>query len=235
MNIIKQNWSKQEGKEFINYLESFQNKERILWTKNIVNTNMKVLAIKSPVLKAIVKELKQGNFISFLELKLGDYYENTVINAHLICSIRDFPLMKKYLDIYIESVDNWSSCDTLKFKVKGNEKEFYLLSLEYSKDCRPFVRRIGMFILFKLIENDEYLPKIFECLNCFKDEKEYYVNMVNAWLICECFIKRREETIEFLKTHQLNKFTINKAISKCRDSYRVCQKDKNMLLTYRCL
>ena len=40
----------------------------------------------------------------------------------------------------------------------------------------------------------------------FKDEKEYYVNMLNAWLVCELFIKRREKTIEFLTNNNLNKF-----------------------------
>jgi len=36
-----------------------------------------------------------------------------------------------------------------------------------------------------------------------------------------------------LKHHKLNKFTINKAISKCRDSYRVSNDDKEKLKEYR--
>jgi hypothetical protein len=70
-------------------------------------------------------------------------------------------------------------------------------------------------------------------INEFEKETEYYVNMINAWLICELFIKKREETIEFLKDNKLNKFTINKAISKCRDSYRVSKEDKEMLLKFK--
>ena len=53
--------------------------------------------------------------------------------------------------------------------------------------------------------------------------------MANAWLICECFVKCRKETLEFLKKHKLNTFTINKFISKCRDSYRVSNEDKELL------
>ena len=67
----------------------------------------------------------------------------------------------------------------------------------------------------------------------FYDEKEYYVNMMNAWIFCECFIKQRDKTMEYLKRHKLNKFTINKGISKCRDSYRVSDIDKEMLIKYR--
>jgi 3-methyladenine DNA glycosylase AlkD len=70
-------------------------------------------------------------------------------------------------------------------------------------------------------------------MNSFYNEDHYYVNMMNAWIFCECFIKRREKTIAFLKTHKLNKFTINKGISKCRDSFRVSKEDKEMLLGYK--
>ncbi len=57
--------------------------------------------------------------------------------------------------------------------------------------------------------------------------------MANAWLLCECFIKQREKTLAFLEKNNINKFAINKAISKCRDSYRVSDKDKKKLLKYK--
>ena len=90
-----------------------------------------------------------------------------------------------------------------------------------------------MFILFKLIDKDEYIDKIYDMLNGFETEKEYYVNMMNAWLICELFIKRRDKTLKFLECNRLNRFTINKGISKCRDSFRVSEEDKLLLLNYR--
>lgn len=230
MELIKDNWTKDDGIEFIKYLETFKREEKVEWTKNIVNTKMKVIAIKSPEINAIVKQIKKGNFLSFLDLKLNDYYENTIINANLITAIKDFEVMKKYLDEYIRRIDNWASCDTLKFNVKNNEENFMNLSKEYIKDELPFVRRIGMFILFKFIENDKYIDEIYNRLNQFENETDYYVNMMNAWLICELFIKRRDKTLEFLKNNKLNKFTINKAISKCRDSFRVSEEDKAELL-----
>ena len=57
--------------------------------------------------------------------------------------------------------------------------------------------------------------------------------MINAWLVCELFIKRREKTLKFLQNNRLNSFTINKAISKCRDSFRVSNADKKMLLDFK--
>jgi len=233
MELVKNEWSKDEGREFIKYLETFKREEKVMWTKNLLNTKMNVLAIKSHEINLIVKEIKKGNYLSFLDLNLNDYYENTAINGNLISKIRDFDIMKSYLDKYSKSADNWATCDLLKFNVKKNEERFFRLSEEYTNSELPFVRRIGMSVLFKFIDNDKYIDKIYDMLNKFEDENEYYVNMMNAWLLCELFIKRREKTIEFLKNNRLNKFTINKGISKCRDSFRVSAKDKEFLLNFR--
>jgi 3-methyladenine DNA glycosylase AlkD len=162
-----------------------------------------------------------------------NYFENTSINGFLISNIKDFYTMKKYLDIYINKVDNWASCDLLSFNIKGNEDNYMTLLKEYIKRDKTFVRRIGIVILFNYVKDKKYLKYIFNILNSFYDETEYYVNMINAWLVCECFIKHRYETIEFLDTNKLNKFTINKAIQKCRDSFRVSKDDKEMLLKYK--
>ena len=233
MELIKNNWTKEDGVEFIKYLETLKREEKVEWTKNIVNTNMKVLAIKSPELNSIIKQIKKGNFLSFLDLNLNNYHENTIINGNLIVTIKDFEVMKRYLDKYSKKIDNWASCDTLKFNVKNNEEKFMRLSKDYIKSELPFVRRIGMLILFKFIDNDKYIDEIYNRLNQFENETEYYVNMINSWLLCELFIKRRDKTLEFLKNNRLNKFTINKAISKCRDSYRVSDDDKVLLLKFK--
>lgn len=233
MDLVKDKWNKNDGLEFIKYLESLENKEKIEWTRRILNTAMPLLAIKTPVLKNIAKGISKGNYVSFLDLELDGYYEVLTISGSLLTKIDDFKTMKEYLDKYLSKIDNWSSCDLLSFNLKGSEKEFYNLALEYVKNSNPFIRRTGLNILFRLIDNDEYIDNIFSVMNSFYDETHYYVNMMNSWLFCECFIKRRDKTIEFLKNHKLNKFTINKGISKCRDSYRVSKEDKEMLLKYR--
>ncbi len=233
MILLKEVWNENDGKEFIKYLESLKNADKVEWTKKILNTNMPVLAIKTPVIKDMVKKIMSGNYLSFLDLQLNKYYENYAINGTIISKIDDFNLMKKYLDKYVFEIDNWSLCDLLSFKIKNKEKEFYNLLLQYINHDKPFVRRVGFVILFHFIDNDEYTDKIFEIMNKFYNEEDYYVNMINAWLFCEMFIKKREQTIKFLKNHKLNKFTINKGISKCRDSYRISKEDKEMLLKYK--
>ncbi len=233
MELIKEKWSKSDISEFQEYLRTFENVDKLEWTKNILNTELPLLAIKTPDMKNIIKEIYKGNYLSFLDLMIWEYYENTAINGYLISKIKDFDTMKKYLDIYSAKADNWATCDLLSFNVKNNEEKFFNLVLEYIKSNKPFVRRIGMSILFNFISNDDYIEKIFELLDGFKTEEHYYVNMMNAWLLCECFIKQRDKTIDYLCHNNLNKFTINKAVQKCRDSYRVSEYDKEMLLRYK--
>ena len=70
MNLVKDNWTKDDIKPFLDYLNQFKREEKIDWTKNIINTNMKVLAILSKDIKSIIKEIGKGNFISFLDLEI---------------------------------------------------------------------------------------------------------------------------------------------------------------------
>lgn len=235
MELIKNHWSAEDGKEFQKYLLTFsKGEDKSAWEKRIVNTQMPCIAVPSPQVQLIVKTIAKGNFMEFLDLNLWDNFTNTSINGSLICRIKDFEVMKKYLKEYAEKIDNWASCDLLKFQIKeSNKADYFALSQELITSSKPFIRRMGITILFKLVDDDNYIPEIFDIMNSFENEEEYYVNMVNAWLFAECFTKQREKTLEFLKTHKLNKFTINKGIQKCRDSFRISAEDKEMLLSFK--
>lgn len=233
MELIKDNWNKNDISEFQKYLKTYENNKRKEWTTNLLKTELPVLCMKTPDIKEIVKKISKGNYLSFLDFMIWEYYENTAINGFLITKIKDFGTMKKYLDIYSSRADNWATCDLLSFNIKSNEEKYFNLTLEYIKSKKPFVRRIGMSILFNFINNDKYNDKIFNLLDRFENEEHYYVNMMNAWLLCECFIKQREKTLKYLQSNKLNKFTINKAVQKCRESFRVNESDKDMLLKYK--
>lgn len=208
--------------------------DKAAWEKRIVNTQLPCIAVDAKIVGRIVKEIAKGNFLEFLDLNLWEHFTNTSINGSLICKIKDFEVMTTYLKAYANRIDNWASCDLLKFPVKEtNKAQYYALSKEFMKSDKPFVRRMGITILFKLVDDNTYIDRIFTALNSFEKEEEYYVNMVNAWLFAECFTKQREKTLEFLKTQRLNKFTLNKGIQKCRDSFRINPQDKEMLLQYK--
>lgn len=235
MELTKDLWVESDIAEFEKFLISFSKGEyKGSFEKRIINTQLHCIAVPSFVVNDIVRKISKGNFISFIDLWVWNNFTETSIIGKLISKIKNFNLLKKYLTIYANKADNWATCDCLKLNITENNKnDFYNFSLELIKSPKPFVKRIGLNIIMKLINFEKYLDRIFAVLNSFKTETEYYVNMMIAWIVCECFTKHRDKTFAFLKTHNLNKFTINKAISKCRDSFRVTKEDKETLLMYK--
>ena len=229
MELVKSIWADSDMIEFQTYLEGFSKPDRVDWTRNIINTKLPCFAIPTKVIKDIAKGISKGDILSFIDNNKLLTYDNMAINGFLITKIKDFQTMKKYLKEYANKVDNWSHCDLLKFEItKENEGQFLDLSKELLKSEKPFVRRIGLIILFKFL-NDEHINEVLNICNSLHDEEAYYVNMCVAWLMCEAFIKCRENVMNMLEAHKLNDFIFNKFVSKCRDSYRVSESDKVML------
>lgn len=243
MNLVKEHWQKSDITEFEKYLLSFsKGKEKGYFEKRIINTNLKCIAVPCSVVYKIVREIAKGNFIEFIDLWIWNNYTETSIIGKLICKIKDFEKFGNYLKIYANKSDNWATCDCLKFNInEENIEKFFNLACTLIKEDKPFVKRTGLNILFKMlnfgeykyIDKEKYIDKILALLPSFKNEEHYYVNMMVAWLVAESFVKHREKTLNFLKTNALNKFTLNKAISKCHDSFRVSDIDKEMLKTFR--
>ncbi len=232
MKLVKEKWLKKDIEEYNKYLKSIRNEDKIEWTKNIVNTKMDVLAIKTNVLRDIAKEIMKGNYLSFLEQNNHLYYESLVISGIIISNIKDFNLLKKYLYKYSLLIDSWASCDILSFKTKNKEEDYYNLALEYINYPLEFQKRLGISMLFPLV-NDIYIDRILSIIDSFTEASYYYVDMILAWLLCDSFIKERDKTLQFFKKNNANNFVINKAISKCHDSYRVTKEDKEMLKKYK--
>ncbi len=235
MILTKEHWNKNDISDFQNYLLSFsKGVEKSIWEKRIVNTNLPCIAVPSTKVSLLVRQIMKGNFKEFLELWIWENHTNTIIIGSIISKIKDFDLMANYLKKYASMCDNWATCDVLKFNItENNAQDFFNLAKSYVQKQKTFEKRIGYLILLKLVNFNAYIDKIFEILNNSNQETEYYVNMIKAWLLCECFVKHRLETLSFLENSNLDKFTINKAISKCRDSFRVSDEDKALLLKYK--
>lgn len=222
---------------FNRYLLTFKNTpEKVARRTTIINTKLPVLAIYSKESKLIVKTIKDNvNIIDFLNMSDFTYYEHTMIYGSLLKYLKSFDEVKHYLKVLSLKTDNWATCDNLPFKDlnKKYDEELSLLSLEYLKSELPFERRIGFNILFSLINIKQYNALTFSVLNDFDNEDEYYVNMMIGWLLCELYIKDQAGTLNYLKTNRLNKQAINLFVQKCRDSFRVSDEDKAMLLKYK--
>ncbi len=227
-------WEKEDIERLNEYLVSISNPDRVEWLTKIVNTNLKVLSVRMKCLDEIVKEIRKGNMISYLDCKNFETLDALTIYGKLIVYLKDIDLIKKYLYLYLPNVDNWQLIDIVSFKIKEeNADKFLNLAKELIKVGKPFYIRMGVRIIFNMLSFDKYLEDIFNILAGLKTSEEYYVNMMVAWTLCEGFIKQRERTLVFLETGEMNDFVANKTVSKCRDSFRVSDLDKEMLLKFR--
>lgn len=233
MEFEKCHWSKNDFENLREYEKTIKGSEHdCSWEQKIVNTKLECFARTSSKAKETAKQIKKGNYLEFLEnIEIQNHFESLVV-VNLINTIKDFKTYEECLDRFVLTIDNWSSVDTLKFDKIDNENLVYL-SEKYLNSDKPFVRRLGVNFWFELIKDENYFSKAFEVLDKLADEQEYYVNMSGAWLLAECMAKNREKTIEYFENHKTNAFVINKGISKCRDSFRVSQEDKDFLLKFK--
>ena len=218
-------------KKYYKLLEDSKNEDKIEFTKRVVNTKKPCLGILVPEQKRIVKSLIDVRK-EVLDIMPNKYHEALMIDAYLINTIKDYKEQIKYIEKLAKYVDTWSVTDSLKFRIKGNEEAYFQYAKELLQSKEPFKRRIGIRIFFQYIKTN-YIKDIFVELDKLKDEEEYYVNMAISWLLCEAFIKNRDITLAYFKDNKLNSFAINKAISKCHDSFRVSREDKELLKNFR--
>lgn len=213
-------------------LESVGNPEKVEWSRKIIQTKMPMLAVMSPQIKGIVKSIGADEVISYLECEDFKHYENTIVYAKMLSKVKNFDDFVRYLNKLIVVMDNWATVDLIEWKVNArNCSQMLELAKQLITDSRPFARRTGVRILFKLLD-DKHINEVLKIVATLKFENEYYVNMCVAWLLCDCFIKQREKALAFLNSENVNDFVMTKTVSKCCDSFRVSLEDKKLLKSF---
>ena len=224
-----------DGKEYNKLLkkldEAKENKDYIDFTSKIVNTNYKIIGIKTPNLKKIAKEIGKTDIISYLNICKDNTYEEVILQGLAISYIKDVKTSIKCFNKFIKKIDSWAICDTViaSMKIVKKNKEIYYKEIEkYIKSKDEFIVRVGIILLLDYYIDDIYIDNIFELINNINRE-EYYINMGIAWLVSVCFVKQKDKTYKYLKNNNLDKFTYNKAIQKMIESFRVEDSDKDIL------
>ena len=182
------------------------------------------LGVRIPEIRAIVKEISPSDFEEFLATK-PVAIEEVTMRGFLIARL-PYDEILKYFDSQVEYLDNWCTVDTfcaaLRKKIQQHKADFLNNKVEkLLKAENEFAVRTGIVLLLDCYMDIDYLHLIFDRIESLKNRDEYYIKMVLAWLIAECFIKYPDETYGYLQFSNLDKWTFNKAISKICDSYRV--------------
>ena len=233
---IPEKWNEDNYKKFIKYLINIQDlKYKEFHSSLVLNSKYEIIGIRLPVMRNIAKEIAKSNIEEFLKFAQNKYYEEVMIQGLVISHIKNETIFYKYFKKHTKKIDNWALCDCFCSSIKivrKYEDKYFKEAIKFALDENEFISRIGIVLILDHFINKKNLNTIFDTVNKIKSDK-FYINMAEAWLICEMYIKYPKETTEFLKKNNLNKFTQNKAISKIHDSYRVSMEEKELLNNYK--
>ena len=235
MTYLPTIWTKETYQQFIEYLISIKEDKYKEFHSKLCFTKYEILGIRLPIISKIVKQISKTNYEDFLNLTKSNYYEEVMIEGLVISTIKDELLFDKYFNKYIHKIDNWSICDSFCNSidiVKQNPNKYFNLCKELSLSKEEFISRVGLITILNYFIKEEYLKDMFNILDNITSDK-YYINMAEAWLVCELYIYYPQETEKYLKNNKLNNFAHNKSISKIRESYRISQETKDYLNTLK--
>ena len=235
-SLENEKWSEKTYKSFVKYLISLQDlKYREFHTSLVLNSKYEFIGIRVPMMRDVSKKIAKGNIEEFLKYAQDKYYEEVMIQGLVIAHIKDEKIFDKYFKKFIKKIDNWAICDSFCSSckiVEKHEDKYFTEAIELCLNSKEFISRVGLIIILDHFIKEENLPIIFDTLNKITSDK-FYINMAEAWLVCEMYTKFPKETEKFLKKNYMNNFTQNKAISKIHDSFRVSAKEKELLKKYK--
>lgn len=220
-----------EYQKLIDLLFTQRDEKYSEFNKKIVNTQIKIVGVRSPALGKIIKQLKKDN-VDPSAWKWHDYLEVDFLIASMMLShLKTVEEKYAFIGEFLKETDNWAVVDSLSGGFSISDFSIGLKWIKkFSVSKYPFVRRFAYVHALNNFVQKENLSEIFKVM---KPDEHYYVRMGQAWLLAECFLEDSIATEAFLKENPLDDWTINKAISKIHDSFRVSSETKEYLKKYR--
>ena len=192
-----------------------------------------IIGVRSPELKALIKEYRNADMSDFLADLPHKYIEESYIHAQLINRIRVFDECLDAAEKFLPYVDNWETCDSLAPKAFGKNKPALLQKIkEWHASSHTYTVRFGTGCLMRYFLDDDFDVKCAEMAASVRSE-EYYINMMTAWYFATALAKHYDDILPFIGQHKLDKWTHNKAIQKAIESYRITTEQKEYLRTLK--
>ncbi len=190
----------------------------------------RIIGVRIPVLRKIAKRA----YIENAENKC-EYYEEIMVYG-LSLSFRKCSAREHIEDLkrFVPLIDNWAVCDSCCSAFKFTNK-YKAEMLDFILSCigkGEYETRFSVVMLMDYYLCDGYIDKTLEIISSLESEY-YYVNMALSWAVQAAFVNQREKALALIKSKTLKPEVQNKAIQKIRDSYRVSDEDKKLLLNYK--
>ena len=193
-----------------------------------------VIGIRMPAMRKLAKEFaKKEEAATFLKQLPHTYYDENVLHALLIASMKDYDACMEAVEAFLPYIDNWAVCDCLSPKIFGKQKEELLEKIRlWIPSTHTYTCRFGIGMLMRWFLDEDFKQEYLEMPAAVRSE-EYYVNMMTAWFFATALAKQWDAAIPYLEQPRLDLWTHNKAIQKARESYRITPVQKEYLKTLK--
>lgn len=194
------------------------------FNKKFISTSYQIIGVRIPLLRKFSKEIEP----EYIELDKNLTHEEILLYGFAASQIKNENEQLEYLSNILPFIDNWCTCDCIVGSLKkltGEKSYQYFTNLLNNE--KEFDIRVGIVGLMRFFIKTDKIYEILENLSQIKSSA-YYVKMATAWFyaeLCTINFDLAYETISKIE----NKFILNKAISKAKESYRVSADKKEKL------
>ena len=219
--ITKSNYS-----DFLARLTSLADeKYRAFQTKLVPNEEAsRILGVRMPALRTLAKEIGRGDPRGFLAVCGDDYYEERMLRALVTGKIKpeSFEDLCALAGDMLPYVNNWAVCDCFCMDLKAVKRfrEPFFDHIETYLDGDEWAQRVGLVLMLSYYLDGEYIDRVLRRVDRIHTDA-YYVRMAQAWLLATAAAKCPEPTVAYFADNSLDSATLNKAIQKAAESFRV--------------
>lgn len=192
------------------------------------------LGVRTPELRKLARLLvKSGEAADFMAQLPHKYFDEDQLHALIIGITKDFRQALAETERFLPYVRNWATCDQLRPSAfKGRQTELLPRIRTWLDSGECYKIRFGMEMLMLHYLGDCFEPKFLGWVGDFKSE-EYYVKMIQAWYFAEALALQYDHALPYITEGLLDTWVNNKAIQKARESLKIPDDRKELLVGYR--
>ena len=192
--------------------------------------------VRAPVLRAIARDLLSRDWRGFLDAARDDTHEEILLQGLVVAGAPcELPEKLVLLRAFIPKIHNWAVCDmtaaSCKWRASDLSAVWDLLEPDLTAP-EEFRVRFAAVLLLDYFWDDAWIDRALAAYRRVT-HSGYYVTMALAWGLSVFFVKQREKTLPLLEQRVFSPAVHNKAIQKCRESFRVSEADKAYLQTLK--
>ena len=196
-----------------------------------------ILGVRIPDLRWLARRIAKGEWTTYLDTANNYYMEERLLQGLVLGYVKPGDKVEAYLErvsAFVHIINSWSVCDSFSFAggkifVKANEAIIWPFLKKCMNSKEEYEVRFGVVMSMKYFIDKAHIEELFGCLDSIHHDG-YYAKMAVAWALSDCFVWYPQPTLDFLQKNSLDDLTYKYTLRKIRESDRVSDEMKHLLV-----